>query len=65
MSWLSKLAFWRDDEPQQAVIEQVDGYEVDGCFVPSDAEPDTTPLNSEAWEIPELGTISQPNAGPH
>lgn len=64
MSWLSKLAFWRDDEPEQAVIEQVDGYEVDGCFVPTDAEPDTTPLDGGAFEIPEIGDITQQESGP-
>ncbi len=37
MGWLSKLMFWRD-EPSVSdnVVEAVEGYTVDGCFVPPD-----------------------------
>lgn len=50
MSWLSKLAFWRDSEPE---ITHVEGYEVDGCFVPNDAAPDTEVLSDGTCELPE------------
>ncbi len=55
MSWLSKLAFWRDDEPEitepsQPGIEHMDGYEVNGCFVPNEEEPDSQALSDAVLE---------------
>lgn len=66
MSWLSKLAFWRDDTPE---IDHVEGYEVNGCFVPNEVEPDTKLLQEveaedTSFEIPDIGTLTQPESGP-
>lgn len=61
MSWLSNLAFWRDDTPE---IDHVDGYEVEGCFVPNDVEPDLAPISDTASEIGQLGGFTQPESGP-
>ncbi len=55
MGWLSKLMFWRNDEPAvtNEIVEAVEGYTVDGCFTAPDQ--DEAPVEDRASEpIPDV-----------
>ncbi len=44
MGWLDKIMFWRKRN-HEAVVEQVEGFTVDGCFTLPDARlPDIAPV---------------------